>query len=237
MQTNLARYLLWQFRDFARDRALSLLIVGILIGLTIVGPVRGLGMLGNNSVMMTILATVVTQVSYIASFITLNGIISTDRKQGYYRFLFSKPVSIPAYYAQLLIVYFVGYMLVCAMLLGLFSIFAAPISLWRPLAFCGLVFLSVAGIAFLVSSLFRHDWPILAGILLGSAILQGWWGGSEGWKRMVLAILPPVNRLRDSLPTILTEGRVDANSLIWLLGYSAIWFAAGMLILRRRPFD
>jgi hypothetical protein len=53
---------------------------------------------------------------------------------------------------------------------------------------------------------------------------------------MVLAVLPPVYRLTDALPSIVNRRPVDANDVLWLLGYSAICFAAGLYVLRRRPF-
>lgn len=237
MGENLRRYAWWQLRDFGRERAIALMLVGVLLGFTVVGPARAVGALANDSMVTRVLSAVLTQIAFISSFIALNGIVSNDRKQGYYRFLFSKPVSIPSYYAQLFVVYFVGYMVVCAMLMGVFSIFAAPVSPWRPLAFCALVFLSVGGIAFFISSLFRHDWPILAGVILGSTVLHSLWRFDEGWRRMVLSVLPPFDRLTGALPELLSRGAINTNSAIWLLGYSAVFFAAGLFVLRRRPFS
>ena len=236
MPSNLRRYALWQLRDFLRDRGIALLLVGFLIGFTIVGPFRAMGGTMDDRMAMRILSATLSQVAFISAFIALNGIISNDRKLGYYRFLFSKPVSIPAYYAQLFVVYFVGFLAVCAILLGIFAVFARPVSPFGPLAFCALVFLSFGGIAFLISSLFRYDWPILAAVFLGSSILQAMWRYDEGWRRMVLSVLPPVYKLPPLLPSILDTGTVDTNSVLWLLGYSALCFAAGLVILRRRPF-
>jgi ABC-type transport system involved in multi-copper enzyme maturation permease subunit len=183
-----------------------------------------------------VLELIVSQLSYITAFIALNGIISNDRKAGYYRFLFSKPVSIPAYYAQQFIVFLVGYLIVNLVLLGIFALFAKPVSPVAPLAVCALVFLSFGGIAFLISSLFRYDWPILAAIFLGSSIFQSMWAAQEGWRRMVLSVLPPLHKVSGAMMDILRNGTMDGKTLLWLLGYSAICFAAGLFVLRRRPF-
>jgi ABC-type transport system involved in multi-copper enzyme maturation permease subunit len=236
MQSNLRRYFLWQLRDFIRDRGYALLIVGFLLGFTVVGPVRGMGRTIDANFARTMLIMILTQVGFILPFITLNGIVSTDRKMGYYRFLFSKPVSIPAYYVQLFIVYFIGFLAATLILLGAFSIFAHPVNPFRPLLYCALVYLSLAGIAFLISSLFRYDWPILAGVFLGSAILHSMWQGYEGWRRMILAVLPPIYKLTGLIGPILNRGEVDTNDILWLLGYSAICFAAGLVVLQKRPF-
>ena len=223
-------------RDFARDRGIALLLVGFLIGFTVVGPLKAVGRTIDEGIARTLLVTILAQLSFILAFITLNGIVSTDRKMGYYRFLFSKPVSIPAYYTQLFIVYLIGFLAAVAILLGGFAIFARPLSPFGPLLFCGLVFLSLGGIAFLISSLFRHDWPILAAIFLGSAILHSMWQYKEGWRRLVLSVLPPVYKLTEALPDIVNRGVVNTQDVLWLLGYSAICFAAGLFVLRRRPF-
>ena len=236
MRNNLRRYALWQIRDFVRDRGIALLLVGFLIGFTMVGPVRAMGRSIDAGLARNLLIAILAQLSFILAFITLNGIISTDRKMGYFRFLFSKPVSIPAYYTQLFIVYLAGFLAAIAILLGAFSIFAHPVSPFGPLLYCALVYLSLGGIAFLISSLFRHDWPILAAIFLGSAILHSMWQYHEGWRRLVLSVLPPVYKLTDALPDIVNRGVVNTQDVLWLLGYSAICFAAGILVLSRRPF-
>lgn len=236
MKANLTRYSLWQFRDFIRDRGIALLLVGFLLGATFLGPVKAMGRTIDAAVAKSLLTAILEQIAFITAFIALNGIISTDRKFGYYRFLFSKPVSIPAYYAQLFVIYFVGFLVVCAMLLGLFAIFAHPVSPFGPLLFCALVFLSLGGIAVLVSSLFRYDWPILAGIVAASLVLHALWQYREGWRRLVLSILPPVYRLPDALPDIMNRGVVNTNDVLWLLGYSGLCFAVGLLVLKRRPF-
>ncbi len=41
--SNLRRYAVWQFRDFIRDRGIALLLVGFLIGFTVVGPFKAMG--------------------------------------------------------------------------------------------------------------------------------------------------------------------------------------------------
>jgi hypothetical protein len=235
MRANLTRYAWWQFRDFARDRGVALIIIGVAIGATIIGPMRAMGEIDAVRAKQ-VLELIISQLSYITAFIALNGIISNDRKTGYYRFLFSKPVSIPAYYAQQFVVFLIGYLIVNLVLLGIFAIFAEPVSPVAPLVVCALVFLSFGGIAFLISSLFRYDWPILAAIFLGSSIFQSMWAMQEGWRRMLLSVLPPLHKVNGAMLDILRNGTMDGKTLLWLLGYSAICFAAGLVVLRRRPF-
>ena len=236
MKANLTRYSLWQAIDFARERGIALLLVGTLIGFTIIAPVRAMGREIDAGIAKTLITTALSQVAFILAFITLNGIVSTDRKQGYFRFLFSKPVSIPAYYSQLFVVYLLGFLVSVAILLGGFAMFAHPVSPFAPLLYCALLYLSMGGLAFLISTLFRHDWSILAAVLLASTVLHSLWQYQEGWRRLVLSIMPPVYRLSGMLPDIMNKGTVNTEDVLWLLGYSAICFVGGLLILRRRPF-
>lgn len=235
MSDNLRRYALWQFRDFGRDRAIALMIIGLALGFTFVSPVKMMQVQITEASAKQLIMVSLQQVVFICAFVALNGIVSNDRKQGYYRFLFSKPVSIPAYYAQQFFIYFVGFMAVMAILLGIFALTVYPLSPVAPLTYCAIVFLSLGGIAFFISSLFRFDWPILAAVFLGSALLHTIWAMSEGWRKLVIALLPPLNKLTSMLGTLLDRGTVETNDLLWLFGYSLMFFLAGLFVLRRRP--
>jgi len=236
MAGNLTRYSYWQLRDFIRERGYALVIVTTLLGVSMVAPVRA--MMGPNidaAGANQILRTVLPQIVYISAFIALNGLVSTDRKLGFYRFLFSKPVSIPAYYAQYFVVTLAGFLAVFAILFGVYSFVIAPVNPVPALIACGFVYLAFGGIAFLISSLFRHDWPILAGVYAGSLIVNALWAQREGWRMVIRNLLPPLNRMSEVINTIMTGGTVDTKSLVWLLGYSAICFVAGLIVLWRRP--
>jgi hypothetical protein len=235
MNGNLRRYALWQFRDFGRDRGIALMIIGLALGFTFVSPVKMMQVQITEASAKQLIMVSLQQIVFLSAFVALNGIVSNDRKQGYYRFLFSKPVSIPAYYAQQFAIYFAGFMIVMALLLGIFALTIFPLSPVAPLTYCAIVFLSLGGIAFFISSLFRFDWPILAGVFLGSALLHTIWADSEGWRKLVIATLPPLNKLSSMLGTLLERGTVETNDLLWLFGYSLLCFLAGLFVLRRRP--
>lgn len=236
MTGNLTRYSYWQLRDFIRERGYALIIVTTLLGVSMVAPAKAMmGPVIDSTAATQILRTVLPQIVYISAFIALNGLISTDRKLGFYRFLFSKPVSIPAYYAQYFVVSLAGFLVVFAALIGVFSLVIGPVNPIPALIACGFVYLAFGGIAFLISSLFRHDWPILAGLYAASLILNALWAQRDGWRMVIRNLLPPLNRLSDAIKDIMTIGTVDTKSLVWLLGYSGICFLAGLIVLWRRP--
>lgn len=236
MGSNLTRYAYWHLRDFIRERGLALLITSTLLGFTFVAPMRA--MMGSNideANAKRILVLALPQIVFISAFIGLNGLISTDRKFGYYRFLFSKPVSIPAYYAQYFVISLIGFVAAFALLFGVFAIVVRPLNFIPALTFCALVYLSLGGIAFLISSLFRFDWPILAGVYLGSLIANGMWALDTGWRMVIRDALPPLHKLSPALTDLMTFGTLDTKAVAWLLGYSALCFVAGLIVLWRRP--
>jgi hypothetical protein len=236
MAGNLTRYSYWQLRDFIRERGYSLLIVTTLLGFAIVTPLKAVrGPVIDEVAAKQILSGALPQIVYISAFIALNGLISTDRKLGFYRFLFSKPVSIPAYYAQYFIVSLLGFLAVFAVLLGVYAFVVGPVNPIPVLMACGFVYLTFGGIAFLISSLFRHDWPILAGTYAGSLILNALWMGRGGWRGMILKFLPPLHRLSAVMNDIMSGVTVDTKSIALLLGYSGLCFVLGLIVLWRRP--
>jgi len=236
MKENLTRYAYWQFRDFMRERAIALMLVGLLLGFMMIAPMRammGPNMSSDDTKRLVLL--VLPQIVFIETFIVFNGIISTDRKMGYYRFLFSKPVGIPAFYAQHFVVYLVGFLAVFAVLLGVLSAAIAPFNPLWTLAYCALVYLSLGGIAFFISSLFRYDWPVLAAVYLSSLIANAVWADKTGWRMVIRDLLPPTHKLSRAMNDLISLGTVDARSVAWLLGYSALFFIAGLVVLWRRP--
>jgi len=235
MRLNLLRYAMWQLRDFARDRGIALILIGLAIGTTILGPMKAMSIPFSDNSARQILATIISQVAFIAAFVALNGIVSNDRKLGYYRFLFSKPVRVPAYYAQQFVMFFVGFVAVFAVMIGLFAVLVHPVAPLAPLIYSALVFLSLGGIAFLISSLFRFDWPILVGVFLVTNILHSLIDDKEGFPQLLLRLLPPFQEL-PRMSAAINAGTVDSSRVFWLLGYSAICFVAGLIVLRRRPF-
>ena len=94
------------------DRGIAIVIIGMLWGYVLIEPMRrtmgAAFAVGPLSPAWPLVITVTSSVVSLAVLIALNGIVSTDRKMGYYRFLFSKPVSVVAYYAQLFFVYMAG---------------------------------------------------------------------------------------------------------------------------------
>lgn len=233
----LARYSLWQFRDFAIDRGVAIVIIGLLWGYLLIAPLRAtMGAqfaIGPGSQAWPLLVSVTSSVVSLAVLIALNGIVSTDRKMGYYRFLFSKPVSPAAYYAQLFFVYMIGVLVAMLVLSGILRTIVPTFNIYNFLLYAAIIYVAMGGIGFFVSVATRFDWLTLAAIWVGSRVLRDVYGPRPGWQSKAVEVLPPVHKLSEVSHAMITNGTAQATDVIWLLGYGALFFALGLLVLRR----
>jgi hypothetical protein len=237
MDRRLARYSLWQFRDFVVDRGISIIIIGILWGFLLIEPIRrSMGPAFAASTLSptwALLMTVVSSVVSIAVLIALNGLVSTDRKMGYYRFLFSKPVSPVAFYAQLFFVYMVG-VLIAMLLLSLILHSVVPrFSVLNFVLYSAVIYIAMGGIGFFISVATRLDWLTLAAVWLGSHMLRSIYGAKTGIAGKLVQVLPPVHKLDEVAVGIISNRSAPTGDIIWLLAYGAAFFVLGLLLLKK----
>lgn len=233
----LATYSLWQFRDFIIERGIAIVIIGFLWGYTLIEPLRrAMGeafIVGPLSPTWPLVITVTSSVVSLAVLIALNGMVSTDRKMGYYRFLFSKPVSPVAYYAQLFLVYMAGVLIVMLILSGVLHAVVPAFNVVNFLLYAAIIYIAMGGIGFFVSVATRFDWLTLAAVWLGSRVLRDFFGAKPGWRSKAVELLPPVHKLNDVSMSLITNGTAHTSDVLWLVGYGALFFALGLLVLRR----
>ena len=236
-RARLARYSLWQFRDFFMDRGIAILIIGFLWGYVLLEPLRramGPHWPGDRtSPVWPLTLQVSSAIVSLSVLIALNGIVSTDRKSGYYRFLFSKPVNPVVYYAQLFFVYMAGVMATMLVLSSLLHTILPSFSVVNYLLYTALIYIAMGGIGFFLSVATRYDWLTLAAIWLGARILRDVFGPQHTWRSKAVELLPPVHKLDQVANSLIGTGRADTSDVLWLIGYGALFFAIGLFILRR----
>jgi len=240
MRARLADYLPWLARDYAANQGLSTLIVIGLIGFLGTFPMVLAGGWQLRQVpeaaAMLMLRQLTPTVAFIGALFATNGIISNDRRMGFYRFLFAKPLSPMLYYAQVFAVALAGMMVVTLVFLGAFALTIRAV--FPPEMFLVVLVMVVAygGIGFLLSALVRWDWLSLVTVVLFANV--GWtvWRAETGLKKWLLYLLPPVHRT-DSLYAIIGAPDIAFpwTSVAWLAGYGAACFALGLLAVRTRP--
>jgi hypothetical protein len=230
-------YSLWQFRDFVMDRGIAIVIIGMLWGYVLIEPMRrtmgAAFAVGPRSPAWPLVISVTSSIVSLAVLIALNGIVSTDRKMGYYRFLFSKPVSVVAYYAQLFFVYMVGVLVSMLLLSAVLHMIVPGFRIDYFLLYASIIYVAMGGIGFFISVATRFDWLTLAAVWLGSRVLRDMFGNKPGWRSKAVELLPPVHKLNDVSLSMITNGTAPTSDVLWLLGYGALFFALGLLLLRK----
>lgn len=233
-------YLAWQARDFVVERGAPLLIVATLMTFPIIMTLRTLGNAASPLQASVSARYAIVQLfaefSLICVLIGINGVVSSDRVKGYYRFLFAKPVSIPRYYAQAYVVNGVGLVLTALGLLGAIYALGYPVFPARVLLMVILVYLSLGGLGFFYSTLARFDW-VLMGATWGLAqVLRAVYPAQESRAGRVLdVVLPPFHQLRDTGLLLARGEPAESRTLVWLLAWGLSGLVLGLLILRRRP--
>lgn len=238
-------YGLWQLRDYVVDRGVSTVLIGLILGTQFVLPLRmGLhATLGDGwateptgrAMLLVAVPQLVMTFALLGTLIAMNGIVSNDRRHGYVRFLFAKPVSVVRYYLQAFAASIVGLMVATAVLAGLFAVIVAPLVPIESVAVVGIVAVGVGGIGFLLSTIVRGDWLFLSLVLGMTAMLRGIFGRTGDWREAALVVLPPLHRLDDIRDRLLGGTWPAALDIGWVAGYGMACVVLGIIVLRRRP--
>jgi hypothetical protein len=233
---SLIKYSLWQFRDFVLERGIAIVLIGSLWGYVMFEPMRrtlGAQWTGDQtSPFWGIALQVASAVVSLSVLIAVNGIVSTDRKTGYYRFLFSKPINPVIYYAQLFVVYMVGVLVAMMILSGLLRTIFPAFSVVNYLLYTAVIYVAMGGIGFFLSVATRFDWLTLAAVWLGSRILRDFAAARTGWRSKAVELLPPVHKVDEMANSLIGRGTAATSDVLWLLGYGLLFFAIGLLIIR-----
>ena len=232
----LAKYSLWQFRDFVMDRGIAIVLIGSLWGYVMFEPARrtmGAQWTGDqNSPLWGIALQFSSAIVSLSVLIAMNGIISNDRKTGYYRFLFSKPINPVLYYAQTFGVFMVGVVLAMVILSSFFHWIFPAFSVLNFALYAALIYVAMGGIGFFLSVATRFDWLTLAAVWVGSRILRGVYGAKHDWRSKAVELLPPVHKLDDVANSLIGRGTAETGDVVWLLGYGLLFFVLGLVVLR-----
>lgn len=251
----LGRYTLWQARDYVLNRGLPTLIVALLIGYLGVssllarlnapdGPPQRLidqyGSIAAARVAMRHDLSVGFMQSFIGTFaflgalFAINGIVSNDRKLGFYRFLFAKPVAPAAYYGTEFVVNGFCFIVLTVVLALAYGAIIEPVLSVPLLIAVGSGYLCFAGLGFALSALSRWDWLSLVAVAGAADVLWMLYGTSSSPFAILLRLFPPVNRTSAIYTAAASGMALPWHSVLWLAGYGAIALIAGLAILRHR---
>lgn len=228
-------YTPWQFWDFAVDRGIALLLIGGLMAGSVLWP--GYLVLSQQvapeMVRIELLKIAVAQQVSILVVIAASGIVANDRIGGYYRFLFSKPVRMPAYYALQFLVTLAGVLAVALILMSVFWLTVGWVSPRVPLLMIVATYLSLGGTIFFFSTITRLDWVMLV-LLWGASALSRTLASGKDWYDVVRWVLPPTHQIDKLRGALFAGTEIDKAGTAWLIGYGLTLFFAGLVVLQRK---
>jgi ABC-type transport system involved in multi-copper enzyme maturation permease subunit len=254
-RARLGAYTRWQLRDYVLNRGAPTIIVALLIGYLGVssmlaklssgeGPparlIRQYGSIHAAHVAMRHDLSIAFVTSFIGFFaflgalFAMNGIVSNDRKLGFYRFLFAKPVTPAAYYGTEFMVNGLCFLVVTCALALLYGAIVEPVLSAPLLIAITAGYLCYAGLGFALSAASRWDWLSLVVVAGAADVLWMRYGASASPFAVLLHLLPPVNRTSAIYAAATGGMALPWQSVLWLAGYGAIAFVAGLAILRHR---
>lgn len=228
-------YLPWQLWDFLWDRGIAVLFTGALLATSIVWPgyVALSAQMPAEVVPTELLKVVVAQIVSILVVISASGIVANDRIGGYYRFLFSKPVRLPVYYAVHFLVALVGLLAVALVLLSAFWLLVGWVPPTVPFVMIVVSFFALGGTIFFFSTFTRFDWALLV-VLWGASALARTIFPDAAWYRVARWALPPVHQLDKLRAALFAGAGIDWGGFAWLVGYGLLFFFAGLVVLQRK---
>jgi hypothetical protein len=231
----IASYVPWQLWDFTLDRGVALLFVGGLMGLSVLWPgyVAFSQQMPPEQIPGELLKVAVAQQISILVVIATSGIVANDRIGGYYRFLFSKPVRMPAYYALQFLVTLTGTLLATLILLAAFWVFVGWVSPTVPLVMVVATYLALGGTIFFFSTITRLDWAMLV-MLWGASALSRMAAAGKDWYDVARWVLPPTHQIDELRGALFAGAEIDVAGTAWLVGYGLAFFLAGLVVLHRK---
>lgn len=255
-RSRLGAYALWQARDYFVDRGVPTLLIGTLFGYMVGGPsiavlharleqmpaaaiaraggaeaVRAAGLA---DVTQTFIVALLGNLVFLGALFATNGIVANDRKLGYYRFLFSKPLEPLRYYGQAFLVHWAGFLVVLVLLGLLYQALVAPILTVGLLAASALLYLCYAGIAFALSAAARWDWLSLVAVTVAANYVWLRYAEAAGPFAGLRYLLPPIHRTSEVYAAVAAGASLPWPLLGWYALYGAVAFAIGLVILRHR---
>ena len=251
-----ALYGFWQLRDFFVERGLPLFIIAGLLGYLTAAPMlpalhRNIASLpprlvakwggadAATAMLMKDFNTLFLRnflgaVVFLGALLAMNGIVANDRKQGHYRFLFTKPVAPWRYYGQAFLVHWAGYLCVMALLALIYGFLVWPVLSIPLVGVLALMFLAYAGITFALSAAARWDWLSLVTVTVAASFFWDRFKDSTSPAAALLYLLPPLHRTSDVYLALAKGDPVPWPLVEWFAGYGVACYLLGLIVLRHR---
>jgi hypothetical protein len=234
-RARLLRYSPYQLKDFAIERAIT---VVFLAAVNLIGPITTMHGLppavragGPNSPMAGQIIVIFGSLIILAVLFSAMEIVSRARKNGFYRLILAKPVDPVWFYGQLFLVHLVGCVLLLASMAALFSLLAFPVAIADIALGTAIAFLLVGGVGFLISAFLNHDSLILVALVALSLLGKSYAVDKSGMWPAFANLLLPIDHLV-ALKPIIVGGSVATADVLWVVGYGFAALVLGLIAVR-----
>ncbi len=173
----------------------------------------------------------------LAAFLGVTRLVTDDRSNGYFRFLFSKPVNIERFYVQQWVMHGVVYVAIVGALTWWLQLYTAPIPVLEVMIVMGLFWVLFGGIGFALTAATNFDALLLVAVWVASTVMHSLKDAPNspmwGWMQQVTRLMPPTHKLDYIKAELYAGNPMPMTHLTHVLAYGAIGFAVAVVLLRR----
>ena len=236
----LGTYALWQLRDYASGPMIWTMLAGLFFGgmPMLMMRLHASRMPGGEIPYAQAFEAYVSVIGLAAPMLAMVRLVAGDRAPGLTRFLFAKPISVRAYYAQAWVVRLAAGMAMVTLLALVLNTFIGNVPWLAGAGAIGIAFVLIGGVGFLMSVLTKLDGGATLVVYLIPGMLNQITQARPEWDWVVkplLKILPPMHRLDDIRRAMLNDAPFPQSEALHALLYGAGCFALGVYLVRRLP--
>lgn len=174
----------------------------------------------------------------LGAFLGVARLVADDRANGYFRFYFSKPISLERFYVQQWLLHGVLLVVLVGVLAAMLRAATVPeIPVGAAMVVMGLTWLLVGGIGFAISAAVNADAVVLVLVYVMTIVLRSLRDASRSplpdWLSEVTRALPPTQKLEYARDLLYAGGGVSWPHVAHVAGYGIAAFVVAVVLLRR----
>jgi hypothetical protein len=218
------------------ERGIALLVVGGLAALQVILAARS-PFAGRSEAAVQLSYAIFPTFAPLFVVVAVSRIIANDRVNGYFHTIFAKPVNMVMFYAQAVLVRGIGTLACVAIVALAVRVGGVPVSVLHLVCYFAVVYIVVGGIVTLASALTSYDWSVTAVVWMATAILSKAYDESSGVMRLIMTLLPPLDKLSDLRASLFFGLALRPMSFVWPILYGLACLGIGLVVVRWQTGD
>lgn len=174
----------------------------------------------------------------LGAFLGVTRLVAEDRSMGYFRFYFSKPISVERFYVQQWVLHGVGLVLLVGALAATLRALTVPtVPVGGAMAVMALTWLLVGGIGFVITVVVNADAAVLVLVYVTTIVLRSLRDVPQSplpaWLSQLTRALPPTQKLEYVRDALYAGAGVPWGHAAHVVGYGVAAFVLAVVLLRR----